>query len=218
MSNALLLNIKRMNFFLKQRLEDPDLDSSKLTLYQQSANQLLLELKTNETIPESAKETSSKILYDLARLISAKETSLLRSVTRIPSVDESIATRVQRKAGSIYKTVVLQGHVECEENDKAAARNIQGLLQQQKSTVSVEMHDELRYHQQLTAELAELTQVLKENTLSMSETIAHQNIVSHLIVLYLLISYSSVSRWTAFKNTRRRISSRWRSRRKRLVL
>jgi hypothetical protein len=50
-------------------------------------------------------------------------------------------------------------------------------MQQQKNIATLDVEDEVRHHAVLTAELAELTDMLKSATLNMSESIGNQNLV-----------------------------------------
>ena len=67
-------------------------------------------------------------------------------------------------------------------------KSIQILLQQQKDLSSLEVEEETRRHGLLTAELADLTEVLKETTMQMSASISQQNLVRN----YALFNYFNV--------------------------
>ena len=72
------------------------------------------------------------------------------------------------------------------DHEKGSVKSIQILLQQQKDFSSVEVEQESWHHGLLTAELAELTEVLKETTMQMSASISQQNLVRYGLLWYVL--------------------------------
>ena len=122
------------------------------------------------SLPPEILSSRRKILQDLARLV---QTRLLSESSE--SDPPPVATPPVLNSGSPGPAVTASGH------EQSSVNKIQILLQEQKVLSSVEVEEETRHHGLLTAELAELTEVLKETTMHISASVSQQNLVrSHL--------------------------------------
>lgn len=94
------------------------------------------------------------------------------------------------------------------DHEKSSVKSIQILLQQQKDLSSVEVEEETRHHGLLTAELADLTEVLKETTMQMSASISQQNLVSTQMLVECSTRLTRCSHWRRFNHTQSRTSTK----------
>ena len=172
---------------------------SKKLLLSRPSKSLIEQCKTiidNSTTTTSTSRDIASQMTDMKNLIVIKEKELKSMHTNEDNYDSTINTTntstytttnttntTNTNANSIINNTIKKHNTNNSINDDitpfddtTSAEKIQNLLIQQKTILSKELEDEKRSQDILALELADLTNVLKEATLNMHQSVYQQNI------------------------------------------
>ena len=185
---SFIISIKRVSHFCTRLAHGDNLiPFSDIDIILEGLIDLKNELKSCRDMMEQEEfDSHMKLIEDLQRLILSrrksfqdKENKRTEQVEVLQAKPSSVFTEgsdlLTQNTRENTQSAFMEVRDEFSREENGSVQSMQTLMLQQKGLSAMEVDQEIKNHNKLTAELAELTTLLKESTLTMSESISTQN-------------------------------------------